>query len=105
MNKRNMKKHVVILMLASLLPLAASAQLIPTTKRVCTKRCVLGTPDGNPKTVQFKEKMKLLQERKAKESDPEKLKEINGEEQEELEKHSGFVENLCHDICRNNPED
>jgi hypothetical protein len=99
-----MKKHWVVLILAAFLPLAATAQLMPRPKQECEKRCSHIEFEANPKTAQFHEKMKQLAAKKANESDPEKLKAIQEDEEDELAKRSDFVEKLCRHICRNNPE-
>jgi len=40
----------------------------------------------------------------SKETDPEKLQELKKQEKEEAEKLQDKIEQLCRDICKNNPE-
>lgn len=75
-----------------------------TTRAECTRRCILRV-EQNPKYASelaaIKEKHRLLQ---AKETVPEKLKELRIQEEAELETFYVKCEDSCKTICKNNPE-
>lgn len=100
-----MMKRYLAVILCFLMPTYASAQMKPSTRQVCLKRCVKIDFAENPRTVQFKEKIRKIEEIKNSEKDSNKLSELQKEEEFETEKYSDFVDKLCTNICRNNPEE
>jgi hypothetical protein len=99
-----MHKKVVLFMLASVFSFSAAAQQMPSTKRVCTSRCIAGDP-ANPRKAKFEEKLRQIREKKKTETDNAKLQELAKEEEQEIENHKDDLEKMCTAICRNNPED
>jgi len=99
------KLNVVILFGLTFLSFPALAQMKPTTKNECHRRCLSLDFETNPKTIQYKENLRKIQEKKKMETDPEKLKKLNQEEERENENREDFLEKMCTFICRNQPDD
>lgn len=98
-----MKK--LFLSFSLLLPVFAFAQMTPTTKQVCYRRCTANYADVNPQAMTYKEKLNKIREQRKVETDDKKIKELEVEEQNAVEKLDAFVEKQCTFICRNQPED
>ncbi|MCG2584355.1 hypothetical protein [Massilia sp. TS11] len=98
-----MLKHASLIALLSFV-LPVWADPIPTTKQECTRRCLSVDP-ANPKKAKSDERLKNIRDRLSKESDPDKLKLIQKEEQDELEMHKEEHEKMCKFMCRNNPNE
>jgi hypothetical protein len=98
-----MKKNIAVLMLTGVFSFSASAQ-VATTKQECNRRCVTADP-ANPKKAQYEERLRLIREKKAAEADPERLKQLAKDEEDEIEKHRDALENMCRKICSHNPEE
>ena len=99
-----MKKKCVLCIVAGLLSMSAFAQMIPTSRQECNRRCVRHDFPENPKTLRYQEKMTSLEEKKKSETDAAKRQEIEKEMAGENEKRADFLDRLCEKICRDNPE-
>lgn len=85
--------------------LCASAQLIPTTKQECTRRCRVKLTTDGPVNLRHLAKVKEIAEKKKAEKDPEKLKQLAIDEENELERYTEDHEKMCRNICQYNPEE
>ncbi|WP_228895132.1 hypothetical protein [Pseudoduganella aquatica] len=98
-----MKKTVLILFLLISAEHAAQAQMKSTTRAECTRRCMAS--DSAPLAIsRHEDKMKSINSKKRLEKDPGKIKEIEQEESNELDRFEIEHENICKQICGNNPE-
>lgn len=97
-----MKKYVLAILVASIFsPLIAYAQ-IPTTQAECNRRCTLAPLPQNL-SERHAAKVKEIEAKKKEEKDPEKLKALQQEQDEENERHGDDREKICKAICRYNP--
>lgn len=99
-----MKGRFAMCIVAALLSMNAFAQMIPTSRQECNRRCVRHDFPENPKTLRYQEKMAALEEKKKTETDAAKRQEIEKEVAGENEKRADFLDRLCEKICRDNPE-
>jgi len=102
-----MKKNLFFFLLASTLSLHAAAQLKPTTKQECSRRCIASNHEfpALPATVKHKERLERLKEQRKNETDPEKLKALAKAEEEEMDIRKDDMEDMCRSMCRHNPEE
>ncbi|MEW6021840.1 MAG: hypothetical protein AB1807_06840 [Pseudomonadota bacterium] len=102
-----MRKHLLLFLLASTLSIHAAAQLKPTTKQECTRRCSADDVEfpNHPSTPKHKERLRRIQEQRQNETDPEKLKALAKAEEEEMNIRKDEIDQICRWICRHNPEE
>lgn len=102
-----MKKHLALLLLGSTLSLHAAAQLKPTTRQECNRRCNASDLEfpALPATVKHKERLLRIHEQRKNETDPEKLKALAKAEEEEMDVRKDDIEQMCRSMCRHNPEE
>jgi hypothetical protein len=86
----------------SLFSLAAHAQA-PSSRNECNRRCNL-TNMPPAAFVIHAEKMKAIGEKKKAESDPQKIKALESDEADEIERVNETRRKTCTEICRDNPE-
>jgi len=99
-----MKKSLLMVFLLISTQHAAQAQMKSSTRAECTRRCMAS--DSAPSAIsRHEEKMKTINGKKRLEKDLGKLKEIEQEESNELDRFEIEHENICKQICRNNPEE
>lgn len=96
-------KRLLVLIAASLLCCAASAQMKAATKQECNRRCVGMDPD-NPKKAMHVQRLKQIRAEKQAQTDPARRKALAQAERDEIDSHDEQLENMCRTICRNNPE-
>jgi hypothetical protein len=99
-----MKKGVILFILANMLWVSASAQMVPRPRRECTQRCITMDYD-NPRKSKFEEKLKQIREKKKGETDSAKLQELEQAEEQAIEDHKDDLEKMCTTICSHNPDD
>ncbi|QNA90891.1 hypothetical protein G4G28_24600 [Massilia sp. Dwa41.01b] len=99
-----MKQKLAFCVLLGLFSMSAMAQMVPTSRQECTRRCVTADFPDNPRAVRHQEKIKEIQARKKAEADPEKRKGIDREEADEVEKLADYMDKICTHICKDNPE-
>jgi hypothetical protein len=102
-----MKKHLLLFLLASTFAITATAQLKPTTRQECTRRCNADDEEftNHPSTPKHKERLRRIQEQRQNETDPEKLKALAKAEEEEMDIRKDEIDQICRWICRHNPEE
>lgn len=102
-----MKKNLFLFLLASTLSVHAAAQLQPTTKQECTRRCNADSAEfpTHPVTIKHKERLRRIQEQRRNETDPEKLKQLAKAEEEEMDIRKDDIDMMCRTMCRHNPEE
>jgi len=102
-----MKKNLALFLLASTVSVAAKAQLQPTTKQECNRRCNASSLDypAHPSTARHKERLQRIQEQRKNETDPEKRKALAKAEEEEMDVRKDDIEQMCRSMCRHNPEE
>lgn len=105
-----MKKNLFLCLLASMLSslsFPTAAQMKPTTKQECNRRCNASDLQfpALPATVKHKERLQRIQEQRANETDPEKLKALDKAEEEEMDIRRDDREQMCRSMCRHNPEE
>jgi hypothetical protein len=102
-----MNRHLFLFLLASTLSLHAAAQLKPTTKQECNRRCHASdfAFPALPATVKHKERLLRIQEQRKNETDPEKLKALAKAEEEEMDIRKDDIGQMCRSMCRHNPEE
>ena len=98
-----MKKQLAIFVLASLFSVSVYADMQPSTRKECTRRCLAMDP-ANPQKSVHEEKLRQIREKKAVEKDSVKLEELAKAEEFEIEKHQDDLEKMCTTICKHNPE-
>jgi hypothetical protein len=96
-------KKIFLLLAVSLLSTTAVAQMGMTTKQECNRRCVSRDPQ-NSKKILHEQRLKQIRDRKQAETDPQKIKALSQAESEEIDRHQDELENMCRDICQDNPE-
>ncbi len=74
------------------------AQLQPTTRPECTRRCLERDLD-RPKKAQHEHRLKQIRDRKQAETDPSKRKSWEQAESQELDLYQDDLENMCRTIC------
>lgn len=99
-----MKRCFLLLAAASVFALPAAAQLKPSPRPVCEQRCNRIDFAENPRVTQYEAKLAQIRHQKKLETDADKLKMLEADEQAEREKREEYVEKMCRHICRNNPE-
>ncbi len=112
MQTLHMKKNLFLFLLASTLSslsFHAAAQLKPTTKQECNRRCNSSDSKvdfpANPVTIKHKERLLRIHEARKNETDPEKLKALDKAEEEEMDIRKDDREQMCRSMCRHNPEE
>lgn len=96
-------KRLALLLIASLLSCAASAQMRAAPKQECERRCVAMDPD-NPQKALHSQRLAQVRAQKQAQTDPAKRKALAQAERDEIDSHEEQLENMCRTICRNNPE-
>lgn len=96
-----MKKLILVLMLSWSGDQVLAAD-ISTTKRECLSKC--GEFKGGAPSERFNAKMKVIDEKKALETDPIKLETLKQEAERETDRYEREHEKMCHAICDGNPD-
>jgi hydroxylamine reductase (hybrid-cluster protein) len=97
-------KRLLILLVASVLSSAASAQKRATTKQECNRRCVT-SEDPYPKRIDHEEKLKKIRDKKKAETDRAKLNQLANDEEAEIDRFKDEHEKVCRFICEHNPDE
>jgi len=76
-----------------------------TTRPVCEQRCNSSTefPD-NPRMNELQEKLAQVRYQVKLETDPDKRRELEDEEQRVLDRRERYLGRICTQICSSNPE-
>lgn len=100
-----MKRFMVLLAGAAILAGTASAQRQVSTRQVCEQRCNDGLPDeDSPGMRPYNEKLAQIRQQKKAETDPDKRKALDRQEEDVLDKRADYVGKTCRYICATNPE-
>ncbi|MBC3920202.1 hypothetical protein H8L32_22250 [Undibacterium sp. CY18W] len=96
-------KKIQLLILTTVLLATTTSwaqKMVPSTRSECTRKC----NSTLLKTQKFGGELTKIRDAIAKETDPEKLKELRQKEKEELERATEKVADACEEICQHNPD-
>ncbi|MFC0251167.1 hypothetical protein ACFFJK_04635 [Massilia consociata] len=94
---------LTLFVVAAVLPSIVSAQVRERPRKECFRTCL--SVDPTPHKGRYEEKLAAIRESKKRETDVRKLEQLNEAEQHLTEKHLDSVDNMCHKICDQNPEE
>jgi len=107
-----MKRTAVALLGACLLSPAVWAQpeleafrgMKPSTRPVCEQRCNAGVFPDNPRMNDYQTRLGQIQYEKKMETDADKRKALEQQEQALKDRRERYLGRICKDICQHNPE-
>lgn len=107
MREREIIMKIKLLFFAASIALSlnASAQLRPSTKQACTRKCLNDTTAGGPINLRHEAILKEISQKKAAEKDQDKLKQLDMEEEKENERYAEEHGNSCRRVCHFNPDE
>lgn len=96
-----MKKMLVLCALACAFNQTASAQIRERPKSECLKAC--NELDGFKGMERIERKLAEVRDKKKNETDPRKLEQLAGQEQELVDERDDRRKDVCSYICEHNP--